>query len=147
MNRFVRTISVAAMSACLALAGCGPKPAATTTEAATTTTTTTETVASAKPQNVGDCVETTVAGAGPRLEGVPTSGSSVQYANGMSQVEYDAVPGIDHSKAGDAVRVCLVSIPENCPPGDDRGRVYGATNLRTNETWSAPDSEHSCGGA
>ena len=65
----------------------------------------------------------------------------------MSQVEYDAVPGIDHSRIGDTVRLCLVSIPKNCPPGDDRGRVYEGTNLRTNEKWSAPDSEHMCGGA
>ena len=39
------------------------------------------------------------------------------------------------------------SVPENCPPGDDRGKIYKATNLRTNESWEAPDSQHSCGGA
>ncbi|MES1202451.1 MAG: hypothetical protein ABUS57_13495 [Pseudomonadota bacterium] len=147
MSRLVRTITVAAIGACLVLAGCDPKPATTATETAAAPATTTDAIASAKPQIVGDCVETSVTSVGPRLEGAPTSGSAVQYANGMSQVDYDAVPGIDHSKAGDAVRVCLVSVPENCPAGDDRGRVYAATNLRTNETWSAPDSEHSCGGA
>ena len=106
-----------------------------------------ETVASAAPANVGDCVETTVTLVGPRLEGVPDSGSGIEYANGLSQVEYDVLPGIAHSQVGDPVRLCLVSVPENCPPGDDRGRVYAGTNLRTNETWSAPDSQHMCGGA
>jgi len=43
--------------------------------------------------------------------------------------------------------LCLVSIPAGCPRGDVRGRIYRATNLRTGETWQAPDSEHSCGGA
>lgn len=135
--------------ACLALASCGPKPsenqqAAAPTVAQTDASTTT---AAAAPAGVGDCVETTVASTGPRLEGVPDSGSSIQYANGLSQVEYDVLPGITHSRAGDAVRVCLVSVPQNCPPGDNRGRVYSGTNLRTNETWTAPDSQHSCGGA
>jgi hypothetical protein len=84
---------------------------------------------------------------GSRLEGVPESGSAIIYDNGVSQVSYDAIPGIDHSKAGDTVRLCLVSIPQHCPPGDERGKIYDATNLRTRETWNAPDSEHSCGGA
>jgi hypothetical protein len=45
------------------------------------------------------------------------------------------------------VRVCLVSVPQNCPPGDDRGKVYSVLNHRTHETWSEGDSEHECGGA
>lgn len=129
----------------LALAGCGPKgesasaPAITAPAPAET--------ALAKPQAIGDCVQTRVASTGPRLEGVPDSGSSIQYENGMSQVEYDVLPGIVHSQPGDDVRVCLVSVPQDCPAGDDRGRIYAATNARTGETWSAPDSQHSCGGA
>lgn len=106
-----------------------------------------EAIANAAPANVGDCAETTVTLVGPRLEGAPDSGSGIVYANGLTQVEYDVVPGIAHSQVGDAVRLCLVSVPENCPPGDDRGRVYAGTNLRTNETWQAPDSQHICGGA
>ncbi len=51
------------------------------------------------------------------------------------------------SRKGDKVYVCLMSILANCPPGDDRGRVYTTTNLRTMESWTLPDSEHSCGGA
>ena len=50
-------------------------------------------------------------------------------------------------RVGDPVTLCLVSIPRNCPPGDDRGKVYSAANWRTQERWSLPDSQHSCGGA
>lgn len=144
-TQFKWTIAAAAL-ACLALANCG-QPSAPATSTATTAPAETTTSASVKPANVGDCVQTTVTLVGPRLEGVPNSGSGIVYANGMTQVEYDPIPGIDHSQVGDAVRLCLISIPKNCPPGDDRGRVYAGTNLRTNETWSVPDSEHMCGGA
>jgi len=57
------------------------------------------------------------------------------------------IPEIHRSQIGDPVRLCLVSTPEDCPPGDDGGKVYSATNLRTGESWEAPDSQHSCGGA
>ena len=113
-----------------ALAGCGDRS-----------------TSSAIPTQVGACAKTTVAETGPRLEGAPDSGSSIRYANGLSQVDYSVVPGITNSKPGDEVSVCLVSIPTDCPPGDTRGRIYDATNLRTHETWRAPDSQHSCGGA
>lgn len=138
MMAHLRNALVAAV--CLALAACGPN--ATTDPGAATA----EAVA-VKPQQVGDCVETTIAWVGGRLEEAPDSGSAVQYENGMTQVEYAVLPGIANSRVGDAVRVCLVSVPENCPPGDDRGRMYNGTNLRTNESWTAPDSQHACGGA
>jgi hypothetical protein len=54
---------------------------------------------------------------------------------------------VDESRPGDRVSMCLVSIPKDCPPGDDRGRTYKATNKRTGHTWTLPDSEHMCGGA
>ncbi len=63
-----------------------------------------------------------------------------------SQISYDTIPEIHRSQVGDAVKLCLVSLPEDCPPGDDRGKVYSATNLRTGESWEARDSQHSCGG-
>ena len=105
------------------------------------------TPASAIPASVGACVETSVRLVGPRLEGVPDSGSAIEYENGLMQVEYAAVPAIDQSRPGDRVRVCLTSIPDNCPANDERGRMFQGTNLRTGESWSAPNSEHSCGGA
>ena len=98
------------------------------------------------PTEIGACSETTIADIGYRL-GDPDSGSAISYANGGVQVSYDTIPEIHRSRVGDAVRLCLVSVPEDCPPDDDRGKVYSATNLRTGESWEAPDSQHSCGGA
>lgn len=98
------------------------------------------------PTEIGACSETTIEDIGYRL-GDPDSGSAISYANGGGQVSYDTIPEIHRSRVGDPVRLCLVSMPEDCPPGDDRGKVYSATNLRTGESWEAPDSQHSCGGA
>ena len=105
------------------------------------------------PVRAGHCSITSIAEIGTRLidgsTGTPIagSGSSVQFANGGYQVSYETVPAISRSRRGDRVRVCLVSIPQHCPPGDARGRIYATTNLRTHQTWTLPDSEHSCGGA
>ncbi|HZL00125.1 MAG TPA: DUF2939 domain-containing protein [Caulobacteraceae bacterium] len=105
-----------------------------------------DTAARAPPMG-NDCSNTRVSQVGSRLEGMPDSGSAIQYENGKSQVSYDTVPGIADARVGDRVRLCLVSRPQNCPPGDDRGAVWRATDLRNGETWSEADSEHSCGGA
>lgn len=75
------------------------------------------------------------------------SGSAVSYANRGYQVSYSYVPAIAASRIGDRVLLCLVSIPKDCPPGDDRGRFYSATNLRTKDSWLLPDAQHMCGGA
>ena len=99
------------------------------------------------PTQVGQCAQTTVKSVGTRLEDTPGSGSAISYSNGGGQVSYDQVPGMDHAQAGDAIKLCLVSLPQDCPPGDDRGKIYAGTDLRTGETWSEADSEHSCGGA
>ena len=103
--------------------------------------------AASLPTYVGACVKTRIKSIGTRLEGVPGSGSAVSFKNGGYQVSYDSVPAIEHSKAGDHVRMCLVSIPRHCPKGENRGRVYRTTNLRTHKCWKLPDSEHMCGGA
>jgi hypothetical protein len=99
------------------------------------------------PTQVGACAKTRIKSIGTRLEGKPGSGSAVSFDNGGYQVSYDTVPAIEHSKTGDAVRMCLVSIPRHCPKGDDRGCVYRTTNLRTHKSWKLPDAEHMCGGA
>ncbi len=62
-------------------------------------------------------------------------------------MSYDKVQEIIRSRVGDPVLMCLVEIPQDCPPGDDRGKIYTTTNLRTQESWTLPDSQHSCGGA
>lgn len=95
----------------------------------------------------GQCVETTVSRVGYRLEGASDSGTSITFATGLGLVSYDHVPEAVASKSGDAVKVCLTSIPAGCPPGDDRGRTYTVTNKRTNKTFSMMNSQHSCGGA
>ncbi len=103
--------------------------------------------ANSLPTKVGQCGVTTVKQIESRLEGVPNSGSAISYVNGGYQVSYDMIPAIQVSHPGNSVRLCLVSIPRNCPSGDTRGRIYRATNLRTGGTWTAADAEHSCGGA
>jgi hypothetical protein len=105
------------------------------------------------PTKVGACVETRIRSVGTRLvdgstnRPIPGSGSAVDFVNGGYQVSYDTIAAIERSKPGDPVRMCLVSIPRNCPEGDDRGRIYKTTNLRTRQSWRLPDSQHSCGGA
>jgi hypothetical protein len=64
----------------------------------------------------------------------PGTGSAISFDNGGVQVSYDNIPAIHRSQIGDAVKLCLVSVPEDCPPNDDRGKIY-----RTGESWEAPD--------
>jgi hypothetical protein len=99
------------------------------------------------PTQVGQCVLTSILAIGSRLEGDPTSGSSVIYANGAGQVAYEVKPQVADWRQGDPVKLCLRRLPENCPPGDTRGSVYLAVNLRIGTAWTAPDASHSCGGA
>lgn len=115
---------------------------------------------------VGACVDTTITKISDRSEqplsptpfklgekvdqdGDPImdQGTYVQYQNGAEQTDADWNAGVAHSKIGDPVRLCTVWKPKKCPPGDDRGRIYKATNLRTKETWRMSESWHSCGGA
>ncbi len=109
--------------------------------------------AGALPTRVGACVVTTIESVETRLvdgathQPVPGSGSAVRFANGGYQVSYETAPAIEESRKGDRVRMCFISKPLNCPKGDDRGKIYNSTNLRTQKSWRLPDSEHSCGGA
>src|SRR6266702_747029 len=97
-----------------------------------------------RSEKVGQCVETTVSRVGYRLEGASESGTSVTFATGFGLVSYDHVPEAAASKPGDAVTLCLTSIPSDCPSGDDRGRTYTVTNKRTNRKFSMMNSQHSC---
>src|SRR2546430_1826459 len=87
------------------------------------------------PTKVGQCVETTIKETFSRLEGVPDSGSGVEYANGVIGVSYDIIKPITKARVGDKVRLCLTFIPGDCPPGDDRGKTYSAVDHRTNGKW------------
>lgn len=101
------------------------------------------------PTSVRQCAEATIQQIGGRLEGDTTfeTGTTVIFDNGLYQVSYDKVFEIIKSKVGDPVQICLVELPQDCPPGDDRGKVYFTTNERTGWTWTLADSQHSCGGA
>ncbi len=105
------------------------------------------------PMKVGQCSNTTVKSVGTRLEDgfthepVPDSGSAISFTNGGYQVSYDMVAEIIRSRPMDKVQICLQSLPENCPRGDTRGKVYRTINFRTGSSWILPDAEHLCGGA
>ena len=106
------------------------------------------------PTVPGTCVSTQVAEVHPRLgDGGPAkdedydTGTAVEFANGGHQVSYSREAALLGSRRGDQVIMCLISIPQLCPPGDDRGRSYTVTNIRTQQTWTLGDSQHMCGGA
>jgi hypothetical protein len=105
------------------------------------------------PTQVGQCADTFIQRTGTRLvEGaagtpVPGSGTGVKLTNGIYLVSYDEIPQLRIAQAGDKVKLCLLHIPENCPPGDNRGRIYSLLNYRTNGYVEMPDSQHKCGGA
>ena len=108
-------------------------------------------------ERVGTCSRTKIKDIGTRVHDrqmvVPPKdytedeGTTIQYDNGGFQVSYEFNPDVAASRIGDQVVFCLVSIPQNCPPGDDRGKVYSATNLRNQRSWIMPATQHSCGGA
>lgn len=100
-----------------------------------------------QPSHVGDCRTTRISEIGGRLEGDPDSGFSISYSNGLFQTSYDVLPAVTTSRVGDSVQICLTELPHDCPPGDDRGKVYSVENLRTKQQWVAADSQHICGGA
>ena len=104
------------------------------------------------PTQVGQCSDTFVANVGTRLVGetgqpIAGSGTSISFTNGIYLVSYDTVPAVQASKLKDKVKMCLNSVPKNCPPRDNRGKVYKVMNYRTGGRFTMSDSQHSCGGA
>ncbi|MBW4693884.1 MAG: hypothetical protein KME27_19240 [Lyngbya sp. HA4199-MV5] len=105
------------------------------------------------PTQVGKCADTFIKEVGTRLvdgtTGTPIegSGTGASLTNGVYLVSYDEIAALKQSKVGEKVKLCLLSIPSNCPPGDDRGRFYSLFNYRTRQTVKLPDSQHMCGGA
>lgn len=97
------------------------------------------------PTEVGQCVKTTISEITTRVG--PGSGDVVGYANGIYGVGYDEVPELQASRVGDRVKLCLTELPQGCPEGDDRGKLYSAYNPRTGGTWEMSDAAHMCGGA
>jgi hypothetical protein len=108
------------------------------------------------PQKIGQCVSTTITSItdrfGEKVSPSPSKdgfdpGTAIQFANGGRQVSYEKETAIIRSKIGDQVLMCLKELPKDCPPGDNRGRVYNTKNIRTGEAWTLADSQHLCGGA
>ena len=105
------------------------------------------------PKALGQCALTHIAALTTRLgddplEGAdPSAGSLVQFSNDGVQVSYERDYGLANSQVGDPVVVCLISIPRDCPAGDERGRVFYGVDLSLHGSWVLPDSQHMCGGA
>jgi hypothetical protein len=107
------------------------------------------------PKRIGECRETritqiTTRWGDPLIEDPDDqsgSGSLVVFSNGGTQMSFSQVGELIRSRVRDRVRLCLVSVPNLCPRGDDRGRTYRTTNLRTGESWTLPDDTRVCGGA
>ena len=108
------------------------------------------------PTVLNQCVNTTIVDITDRFGSDLTpyldsngfdSGSAANFRNGGWVVSYSKEPVLLNSRRGDRVKMCLVSIPRNCPPGDNRGREYRIINVRTNESVTMADSQHMCGGA
>jgi len=108
------------------------------------------------PPNISQCVSTVITSItdrfGQKVSPSPSKdgfdpGTAIDFANGGHQVSYEKETAILRSKIGDQMQMCLSEIPKDCPPGDNRGRVYNTKNIRTGEAWSLADSQHVCGGA
>jgi hypothetical protein len=106
-----------------------------------------EPLASTRPmERVGDCRMDSLTNVGNRLEGDELSGSAARSKFG-STVSYENIDTVSKSRARDKVLVCLIELPKDCPPGDNRGKTYFIHNFRTGDSWTGADSQHSCGGA
>jgi len=115
-------------------------------------------------QKVGDCSESRIIGKLTRLEGTPAGEAGggevvvlLENKIGLYILTVPSIkPSINQDKymystsdfiKGDRVKLCLISIPEDCPPGDDRGKTYSVTNYKNKKIFTGVDSWHSCGGA
>ena len=108
------------------------------------------------PAKVGECADTTITSITDRFGADLTpsrskkgsdTGTIIRFSNSGVQVSLEKERAIVRSQVFDKVNMCLVEIPKGCPAGDNRGRVYKTTNLRTGESWSLPNDVKSCGGA
>lgn len=121
------------------------------------------TEASALPTKVGGCVDSAISGKATRFEGATPGDAGgeaiIQFENGLGLyiLGVSKKPAPDNADrymyttpdfaVGDKVRVCLIGLPEDCPPGDDRGKRYSATSYKNRLSFEGVDAWHSCGGA
>jgi hypothetical protein len=86
------------------------------------------------------CERTRVNTLGNRIAGRPGTGTTVNFSNGLFLTSYSDVPSANALRKGDPVTVCLISTPPDCPPGDDRGKVYEVRFI--GGTFQMPNSSH-----
>lgn len=96
--------------------------------------------------SIGTCYETSIhdvdLGSGTAVR----RGVGIVYTNGRTMLQFGDVIAKRWLK-GDHVKMCVVSVPQNCPPDSDHssaGVVYQVRNLRTGDKWKAADSDKSC---
>ena len=115
------------------------------------------------PSRPGECVTTKIVEKSTRFEGAIPGESGgeihVSLANNIGlyltdiphlapHINANAYMARTHDFAkGDKVKLCLLSLPQDCPPGDDRGKVYSVTNLKNQMSFTGVDAWHLCGGA
>lgn len=113
------------------------------------------------PAPIADCVETEIAGKFFRLWALddpemPTEEDAIgkeivlKLPDGMllyTEHIGDRFLASDVFAVGNPVQLCLVSLPADCPPGDDRGKEYSLLDRRTGFSGIYIDSWHLCGGA
>ena len=113
------------------------------------------------PPPIADCVETEIAGKFFRLWALDDPEMPAEeYAIGKEIVlklpdgmflytEHigDRFLASDVFAVGNPVQLCLVSLPTDCPPGDDRGKEYSLLDRRTGFGGVYVDAWHLCGGA
>lgn len=115
------------------------------------------------PQSVHSCSDLTIDKKLTRFEGATPGeaggevivgmehnlGFYVISVDGMSETENadKYMYNTEDFAEGDEVNVCLDSIPDDCPPGDDRGKTYTITNYKNDKSFTGTPDWHSCGGA
>jgi len=118
-------------------------------------------IAAVPPSRVGTCSESLVLS--KRFRMVPSPGDQdyqrttdpfgkeviISLTNGLRLFSGEGDDYILSSAfaTGHRVRACLQSLPQNCPPGDDRGKRYRLVDLQTGARAEGLDSWHLCGGA
>lgn len=103
------------------------------------------------PMQLGACAATRIKSITTRF-GEPVSdsnedeGTALSFDNGGYQISYER-GDLGAARKGDRVVMCLMSIPRDCPEGDERGRAYYTLDPRIMQQWVLPDAQHLCGGA
>lgn len=113
------------------------------------------------PTPIAECIETEIAGKFFRLwdlndPEMPVEEDAIgkeivlKLPDGMflyTEHIGDRFLASDNFAVGNPVQLCLVSLPTDCTPGDDRGKEYSLLDRRTGFGGVYVDAWHVCGGA